>query len=322
MVDWNFQGRKLPSNDEEWGVEFDNYKKYPEYKRVHGRTMELDEFKRIYFIEWFHRMWGRSIGILFVAPMCVFAARGVLKPILLKRLTGLFALGATQGFIGWWMVRSGLDEPETNTAVPRVSAYRLTSHLLMATTLYAGVLWTSLSVLRPSPEVIHTTKVSVQAARRLKAFAIPCALIALTTVTSGGFVAGNDAGRAYNTWPKMLEYWVPPEVSDTYLNLTKKWRDIFESTPVVQFDHRMMAYATVISSTGLWLFGRRLPTAPIVQKSLRLLPLAAGGQMLLGITTLLMYVPVELGTLHQGGGIVVLTAYLALLNSLRLPIRG
>jgi cytochrome c oxidase assembly protein subunit 15 len=169
--------------------------------------------------------------------------------------------------------------------------------------------------------MIHTSKVAVHAARKLKTMTIPCALIALATVTSGGFVAGNDAGHAYNTWPKMLDDWVPPEVKATYSDIRQKWRDIFESTPVVQFDHRMMAYATVASSTGLWILGRSFPTAPLVQSSLRLLPLVATGQTLLGITTLLMFVPVELGTLHQAGGIIVLSAYVALLHSLRLPIK-
>lgn len=318
MVDWNFQGKGLPRNDEEWAVEFDKYKNYPEYKFMHGRTMDLEEFKNIYFIEWFHRMWGRSIGLLVAIPGLALAAKGALKPALCARLSGLFVLGASQGFIGWWMVRSGLEEPATKDRPVTVSPYRLTTHLAMALGLYGGVLWTAMNILRPYDLITATTTVAKNT-RFLKKAALPGLIVSMITVLSGGFVAGNQAGFAYNTWPKMLDDWVPPEVITTYSNLRENYKDLFMSTPVVQFDHRILAYATVLSSWAVFGLARSLELTPACRKAAALVAIMPMCQAALGITTLLMFVPTDLGTLHQAGGIMVLSAYLLLFHTLRGP---
>lgn len=327
MTDWRIEGRSLPRSDEAWRQEFDEYKRYPEYQRLHAGSMELDEFKRIYFVEWFHRMWGRGAGVLFAVPLIGFAARGALRARLGLRLTSLFALGISQAFVGWWMVRSGMDPPEKHTPTlgekqrPRVSPYRLASHWTAALTIYAGVVWNAMSLLRPSPSALHGCANAVAAASRLRSLAIPVTACVALTLISGPFVAGNDAGRAYNTWPKMLDDWVPPEWIEAVSHPVAKWRAFFEDTAVVQFGHRTLAYASVAGSLGIWAYSSQLPAlSPAAAAAVRLLPMAVGAQMCLGIATLMLYVPIELGVAHQAGGVAVLTTLLFVMHTLRTPL--
>lgn len=325
MTEWTIEGRSLPRTEQAWQEEFEDYKKYPEYQRLHAGSMELEEFKKIYFIEWFHRMWGRSAGVLFAVPLVYFVGRGIIRPKLTLRLTGLFALGISQAFVGWWMVRSGLDPPEMHTPLqgpkqrPRVSPYRLASHWTAALTIYAGTVWSAFSVLRSSPAVLHRTAEAIAAARKVRVLAWPATSLVLLTLLSGPFVAGNDAGRAYNTWPKMLDDWVPPEWLAATADPQSKWRAFFEETPVVQFNHRSLAYLATFSSLGLYAYSTLQPLSPAAAGALRLLPIAVAAQMSLGIATLLLYVPTELGVAHQAGGVAVLTCLLFVLHTLRLP---
>jgi len=325
MTDWRIQGRSLPRSEEAWVQEFEEYKKYPEYQRLHAGMMELSEFKRIYFVEWFHRMWGRSAGVLFGVPLAYFAVRGIMRPKLIASLSGLFALGLSQAFIGWWMVRSGFDPPEKHVPTqgsnqrPRVSPYRLASHWTAALTLYAGCMWHAFGLLRPSPAATHSSAEALAAAKRLRGPATLAAAIVAITLLSGPFVAGNDAGHAYNTWPRMIDDWVPPEWSAAVAEPAARWRAFFEDTAVVQFNHRSLAYLSVLSTLSVFAYSTCLPVAPAVGAATRLLPLAVSGQMCLGIATLLLYVPIELGVAHQAGGVAVLTALLYVLHTLRLP---
>lgn len=323
MTDWRIEGRGLPRGDDAWIQEFEEYKKYPEYQRLHGASMTLEEFKEIYFVEWFHRMWGRTAGVLFAVPLAYWVGRGVIRVPLAARLTGLFALGISQAFVGWWMVRSGFDEPEVHTPTlgkhqrPRVSPYRLASHWTAALTIYGGCLWTAFTLLRTSTEALHPTAQALAAARKLRVAVLPAVFFVGLTLLSGPFVAGNDAGRAYNTWPKMLYDWVPPEWSAAVSAPISRWREFFENTAVVQFDHRCLAYASVTSTLGVFAYASTLSLSPTVWFAAKLLPLTVGLQMCLGIWTLLNYVPTELGVAHQAGGVTVLSVLLFLLHTLR-----
>jgi len=286
----------------------------------------LDQFKQIYFVEWFHRMWGRGAGLYFALPLAYFTGRGILRAPLALRLTGLLCLGFSQAFVGWWMVRSGLEPPEKHTPTlganqrPRVSPYRLASHWTAALTLYVGCVWQAMTLLRPSPAAIHGTAEAISAAARVRRLALPVAAVVGLTLLSGPFVAGNDAGHAYNTWPKMIDDWVPPEwVKAAQAPLTR-WRCFFEDTAVVQFDHRCLAYTSVASALALSAYAASMPLAPGAASVVRLLPVAVGAQMCLGIATLLLYVPIELGVAHQAGGVAVLTTLLLVLHTLRVPV--
>ncbi|CAL8462918.1 g2452 [Coccomyxa elongata] len=313
MTEWKFTGEKAPSTQEDWEAEFSKYKASPEYHKV-NRGMSLEEFKFIYWMEYAHRMWGRALAVVFAVPAVYFAARGWVNGPLARRLGLLFAMGATQGFVGWWMVRSGLQETKEEWEVPRVSPYRLAAHLTSAAIIYGTLLWTSLSLAFPtSAAAAVTSDVAMTAGVNvLRRWAHPVAGIIALTALSGAFVAGMDAGHAYNTFPLMNgrlipeEYWALPG-----------WRNAFESTAAVQLHHRALALCTLGAVTALWARARTLP----LPGPSRLLVHAMMGmvalQVALGITTLLTYVPPSLGTAHQAGALTLLTLALGLLHTLR-----
>ncbi|KAF4753992.1 Cytochrome c oxidase assembly protein cox15 [Perkinsus olseni] len=324
MTNWKFQGSLPPNTPEAWEHEFLRYQEFPEYKRIHKNAMTVDEFKEIYLIEWFHRMLGRGIGIFFGVPFMFLSLSRVIKWPLGSRLGLLLGAGATQGLVGWWMVRSGLEENPDPYARPRVSSYRMCFHWLMALVLYGGTVWCGLSVLRPTPA--STKLASLTALKSLRRWALIPTLAALITLTSGPFVAGLDAGRAFNTWPKMIDDWVPDEAWKFWGDLVStgktQWLAATENTAVVQFNHRCLAYTTVISSVLLGLYARKMRDS--IPKSAYRAAISTSHlsivQMLLGISTLLMYVPTELGVLHQGGGLAVYTALIMLRHACRLPL--
>ncbi|CAI5980766.1 unnamed protein product [Closterium sp. NIES-64] len=312
MTDWKFSGEQAPRSEEEWRVEFDKYRQSPEFKRVNS-SMTIDEFKFIYWMEYSHRMWGRALGLLFLLPAAYFAARGRIKSKLAARCAVLFGLGGAQGLIGWWMVKSGLEEPANPHAVPRVSPYRLAAHLTSAFVIFSGIFWTALNVLFPTPPA--STPAQLLAAAKLRPLVHPVAMLLGVTAFSGAFVAGNDAGRAFNTFPHMGDHWVPPEI----LEMTPLHRNLFENTATVQFQHRVLAISTLAAVTGMWYSARKLPLHP---RSALLLNTALGItalQVTLGISALLTYVPVSLGSAHQAGALTLFAAMLALMHSLRRP---
>lgn len=312
MTDWKFSGGLPPMTDEEWLIEFEKYKQSPEYKRV-NRGMSIGEFKFIYWMEYAHRMWGRALGVMFALPFSYFLRKGYITLGLGLRLSGLFALGAGQGMIGWWMVKSGLEEPPSEYVQPRVSPYRLAAHLTSAFVIYSGLFWTALSVVMPEPpaECLNWVK----GAAKVKRFAIPVSLIVGITAVSGAFVAGNDAGHAYNTFPMMGDTWIPDEIFD----LKPLSRNFFENTALVQLNHRILATATLISVSALWLATRKLNIHPAVKSLIGSTAGMAALQVTLGVSTLLSYVPVSLGTAHQAGALTLLTFMIMLNHTVRKP---
>lgn len=311
MTDWKFTGEKPPQTQEEWQAEFDRYKQSPEFKLVNS-TMDLEQFKFIYWMEWGHRMWGRALGLFFAVPCAIFAARGSITRPLARRLGILFLMGGSQGLVGWWMVRSGLAEP-TDNKVPRVSSYRLAAHLTSAFAIYATMVWTTLSVAFPSPPGVTAGPPAARAAAALYRLTLPAAVLLGVTAISGAFVAGIDAGHAYNTFPDMNGHWIPEE----YFDMTG-WRNNFENTAAVQLHHRILALSTLCAVLALWRYGTRMPDLPRASRLL-LHTLAAGVacQVSLGVATLLTYVPVSLGSAHQAGAMTLFTIMLSLLYTVR-----
>ncbi|KAG2666934.1 hypothetical protein I3760_15G088700 [Carya illinoinensis] len=312
MTDWKFTGSLPPLADEDWYHEFEKYKQSPEYKRV-NRGMSIEEFKFIYWMEYAHRMWGRALGIMFALPFSYFLRKGYVTLQLRLRLSALFALGAGQGLIGWWMVKSGLEEPASEYVQPRVSPYRLAAHLTSAFAIYCGLFWTGLSVVMPEPPAESVSW--VRGAAKVKRIALPVSLLVAITAVSGAFVAGNDAGHAYNTFPKMGDTWIPPDVFD----LKPVIRNFFENTSTVQLDHRILATATLLSIGTLWWSTRKLDIHPAVRSLIGSIVGMASLQVTLGISTLLSYVPVSLGTAHQAGALTLLTLVILLNHTVRRP---
>ena len=335
MTDWKFV-EKPPLTAEDWDAEFAKYKESPEYKKT-NTWMTVDDFKFIYWMEWGHRQWGRALGGYFVLPLAYFAAKGWVTRSLATRLATFFGLGAAQGAIGWWMVKSGLVEDADNPSnAPRVSPYRLATHLTGAFTIYVAMLWTTLDVWFPTPPVIrHAAEYAgavlnrntpgasqvLGAARHARAVAHPLAALVGVTALSGAYVAGMDAGRAYNTFPLMDGKWIP----DEYWSMWERrgWRNFFENTAAVQFDHRVLALTTLAAVTYVWgahRFNGRLPAA--ARALLDASMLATLAQVGLGISALLNHVPVSLGSLHQANALNLFTAVVGLMHVLRRPRAG
>lgn len=335
IVEWNAHGEPLPLSDEEWEVAFDKYKAYPEFQRVNSR-MTMEEFKPIYLMEWAHRMWGRGLGVVFGVPLVALAVARRIPATLGPRLGLLLGMGATQGAIGWWMVKSGLKHENFNEyQVPRVSPYRLATHLTGAWAIYSVLVWTGMDVLRagfkapPITSPAHSAALSTALTSLRAPTLLATTLLAITTV-SGAFVAGNDAGHAYNDWPLFAGRWVPEELWNAALGA----RNFFENTATVQFDHRMLAYTTVAAVGGVHASlaragrgveggGAALKAAfPAMYRGAWLLGGAVLGQATLGVATLMLYVPIELAALHQAGALATWTAALYYAHSVQLAVRA
>ncbi|KAJ9516738.1 hypothetical protein QJQ45_027143, partial [Haematococcus lacustris] len=305
-----------PLSQADWEAEFGRYQASPEFKRLHSR-MTLDEFKFIFWMEYAHRMWGRLLGLAFVVPGAYFAARGYINAAMAKRLGLLLFMGGTQGLVGWWMVRSGLQEPEHEWQQPRVSPYRLAAHLVSAFAIFTTLTWTTLDLWTPTPLLRSMPPSAQPVASRARLLALPFAALVGVTATSGAFVAGLDAGHAYNEWPTMDGQLVPHQ----YWQLWEQGfglRNFFENTAAVQFNHRTLATTTAAAALGLWAWSHSQTQLPRrAQLAMNLVAAATVAQFSLGVWTLLAYVPVHLGSAHQANALNLFTAVLIALHALR-----
>lgn len=294
MVEWKpLVGTIPPLSQTQWDDVFQKYQATPEYLHVNN-GMSLDEFKEIFWWEYFHRLLGRAIGLVFLLPLVFFFVRGKLDGPLALRLAGIFSLGALQGALGWYMVKSGLVDD------PRVSQYRLTAHLGLALAIYAAMLWTALGLLKPSGATANGPR------RRLGNYALALAALIFLMSLSGGFVAGIRAGFAYNTFPLMNGNFVPPEI----LMLEPWWLNLFNNMATVQFNHRIIAWLLMILGPAFWLMAQRVPLPLRARLATHLVLAMLAIQVTLGISTLLLAVPIALAAAHQGGAVLLLTAAL------------
>ena len=297
MVEWDpVMGFIPPMNQAEWERVFGLYQASPEYQKI-NIGMDLEGFKRIYWFEFAHRVLGRTIGIVFLLPFLYFLARGMLRRPLVPKLLAMFVLGGMQGLLGWYMVKSGLVDN------PHVSQYRLTAHLTLAIVIYAYMFWVALGLLLDSG---RETVARASACVRLSAGLL--GLLVLVTIMSGGFVAGLKAGYVYNTFPLMGGRWIP----EAMFLQDPLWRNFFENMATVQFDHRVLAMLTFAGAIVFWLVARRSIGARQSRAGMHLLLAAVVMQVTLGISTLLLHVPVALAATHQAGALVLLTAVLFL----------
>lgn len=290
IVEWKpLTGWLPPLTAEQWEAAFADYRRFPEYREINA-GMTLDEFRTIFLIEYFHRLWGRLIGVVFLVPFVFFFARGWIDSRLLPRLLFMFILGGLQGALGWYMVKSGLvDEPD-------VSAYRLTAHLAMAVVILGYMLWVAMELLVPQGGLAAPD----EAAGRRR-FAWGMVGLIFITILSGGLVAGNNAGFAYNTFPTMDGEWIPSAL----FALEPFMVNFFEDVTTVQFDHRLLALATVTGVLVFWMWARRAGTRRRARLAADLLAVTVLIQATLGIATLLLIVPLPLALLHQAGAVAL-----------------
>lgn len=305
MVEWKpLIGILPPLSEAEWNRVFDLYKQTPEF-RIYNSHMDLAGFQSIFWWEWFHRLWGQLIGFVFLIPFLRFWMQGRISPELWPKLVGLFLLGGLQGGIGWFMVKSGLVD------APNVSHYRLALHLGTAILIYALLLRTALGLLDPLP--LAGWRPEAAGLRRHTGWTL--GLVAVTIVW-GAFVAGSDAGLAYNTFPLMAGHWIPPEVN----TLTPWWLNPFENTAALQLIHRTLAILTgvVVLVLAVRVLRTRLPgrasRAAVASAAMILLQIA------LGIATLLTVVWIPVAAAHQAGAILVVSMLVWLQFELR-PVR-
>ena len=298
MVDWRpLLGWLPPFTDAEWQRVFEQYQRSPEFQKVNSH-MNVDAFKGIFWLEFSHRLLGRAIGIVFLLPFIYFFVKGHIRANEWSKYLLMFVLGGMQGVLGWYMVKSGLID------MPHVSQYRLTAHLVAAFMIYAYMFWVAMSLLYPATET-----------DRHPWFGKSLALTALSSITiiSGGFVAGLKAGKIYNTFPKMGDHWVPSEV----LALESLWRNFFDNTTTVQFDHRLLAITTLIAVVLFWFISRKQELPSRSRRAVNALLHTVLLQVALGISALLMAVPVVLGAAHQAVAMLLFTVSLIVLHSLR-----
>ncbi len=292
-----------PLNQADWEQLFHLYQQIPQYTLLHA-GFGLEGFRHIFWLEWTHRLWGRLIGVVFLGPLIWFWATGRIERRLRPWLLLLFLLGGLQGAVGWFMVASGFFPDAT-----AVSPYRLVVHLALALCLYAAIVWTGLTVLRPAPGKGPQTF-------RLRRLALACCTLVALTIVTGGFVAGIHAGYDYNSFPLMDGQIVPAG----YARLTPFLRNLTENIAAVQFDHRLLATLTGLAIVCTVVAGFAAPAPLDVRLPLGALGLTAAVQYGLGIATLLLGVPTGLATAHQANAVLVLTAALVLLHALRRPL--
>jgi cytochrome c oxidase assembly protein subunit 15 len=278
-----------PMNEVEWNEAFELYKQYPEYQKLNTH-FGLEDFKDIYFWEWLHRVLGRFIGVVFFIPFLYFLIRKQLTKPTIKKSIILLVLGGFQGFLGWYMVKSGLvDNPD-------VSHYRLAAHLTTAFITFAYTFWVALDLMFPNKKEID------KKLRNLLRFGLGLLLL---QIIYGAFVAGLDAGFIHNHWPMMNEGKFMHET--VYIEQNPLYKNFIEGKSGVQFAHRILAYFVVIIIFIIWNKTRKLVLTNHQKSGVNLLLAMVGVQFLLGVLTIIMHVPVWLGVAHQVGAFILLS---------------
>ena len=302
IVEWQpIVGTVPPMTDRQWQETFDKYKLTPEYQKVNV-GMTISEFKGIFWWEYFHRLLGRLIGLVFFIPYLVFLMRRQVSGPLVWKLLGILVLGGLQGGVGWLMVKSGLVDD------PRVSHYRLTAHLGLAFIIFAAMFWVALDLL--FPRTAKAMDPSLHGPGRIAAW---LAALVFVSVLTGGLVAGIRAGFAYNTFPLMNGHIVPPEIF-----MLEPWHlNFFNNMALVQFDHRLLAWLLALLVPWFWWKNRGMELNPRARLAADLLLGTLAVQIALGISTLLLLVPIALAAAHQAGAVLVFTAALFAAHSLR-----
>lgn len=280
IVDWRpVTGWLPPLTDLEWAAVFDAYRESPEFRKLNF-WMELEDFKRIFWLEYLHRLLGRGIGIVYLLPFLWFVIRYRVPARLTGRLTVLFVLGGAQGVLGWYMVKSGLVDQ------PSVSQYRLAAHLGLAVAIYGMMLYTAAGLRGAAAGV------PARAARGL-------GCLVFITMIWGAFVSGLDGGAVFNTFPLMDGRLIPPGT----LSMSPWWLNLFENIGMVQFIHRCLAILTVTAALSLWWKHRSS-----VSRSPDFIALLALLQFCLGIATILSGASIYIAWAHQAGAMLLFSA--------------
>ena len=302
ITEWNvIMGTIPPLHQNEWQQAFEKYQQSPQFQKINF-DMELSQFKSIFWWEYTHRLIGRFIGIVFIIPFFYFLFTKKLDNPLIKKLVFIFLLGGLQGFIGWYMVKSGLINN------PHVSHYRLATHLITAFITYGFTFWIALDLTYAN----QNSKFKIQNSK-LKLLTTIILLIVILQVIYGAFVAGLHAGKIYNTFPKMGNEWMPDAVN----TMIPYWKNLTENLAGVQFLHRGIAWILTVLIFALWFVARKYPLTKPQRGAVNLLMMVLVFQFTLGILTLLYAVPITLAVLHQTGAFFLFSSAIFLNHQLR-----
>lgn len=276
-----------PLNEAQWMQEFDEYRTSPQFQKINS-YFGLADFKNIYWWEYFHRLLGRVLGFVFLIPFVYFLWRKKLERKLIPKLVLVFFLGGLQGFVGWYMVKSGLVDN------PFVAHYRLALHLITAFITYGYILWLAISLMKTENTIVPSF---------VRNFSFAILVVILLQIVYGAFVAGTKAGFIYNTFPMMGNSFVPPDMG----LLQPGWLNLFENISALQFIHRCVAYLLSIMVILLWIYSLKNKLTFWLHNAIQLMMLIVLFQVVLGIITILNlhYSPVLLGSLHQFGALMV-----------------
>ncbi len=289
-------GTLPPMNETEWHEAFNLYKQYPEYQKLNNH-FNLQDFKDIYFWEWLHRLIGRMIGLVFLIPFLYFLVTKQLTKPTIKKSIILLCMGAFQGFMGWYMVKSGLvDNPD-------VSHYRLAAHLTTAFLTFAYTFWVALDLIFPINKEINLKF------RNLVCWGLAILMI---QIIYGAFVAGLDAGFVHNHWPMMSEGKFIHET--VYIEQIPLYKNFIEGKSGVQFLHRTLAYIVVLFIIIIWQKSKKLSLTKMQTNGINSLLIMVIIQFLLGVFTILLHVPVWLGVVHQVGAFFLLSTMIFTLH--------
>jgi cytochrome c oxidase assembly protein subunit 15 len=298
ITEWKIiTGTLPPLSHEAWQKEFNAYKQTPQYKLINSH-FELSDFKKIYWWEYIHRLLGRIIGIVFIIPFLWFWLKKKFPQGFIKKAIIILLLGTFQGFLGWFMVKSGLSENIY------VSHYRLAAHLITAFATYGFTFWTAIDLIFAEKE-----KFSNPALKKIVVILFSTVVL---QIIYGAFVAGLKAGYQYPTWPKMAEQWIPDDV----FALEPVWKNFLEGHAGVQFIHRYLAYIVVIITGILFYMTRKINITIEQKKIINLLVIIVLAQFVLGVITLLYGVPVIIAILHQTGAFFLFATTLFLIHRL------
>jgi heme a synthase len=295
ITEWNvIMGTLPPLNEKQWSDAFEKYKQIPQFQKL-NYNYSLDDFKKIFFWEYLHRLIGRLIGVVFIIPFIYFLVKKKLDREWIQKSLFLFVLGAVQGFLGWFMVKSGLTDRTS------VSHYRLAIHLVTAFITFGFTFWYALQLLYPNERNSHTWKI-------YKLLKYILAFVTLQIIY-GAFVSGMKAGRFANTFPTMDGEWIPSGIhamSPGYINL-------FENPITVQFIHRWVAMTIVILVILLVVKSRQIVLSAHLSKTINLCLIMVIFQFILGLLTLLYKVPIAMAVMHLVGGFALFTIVISAL---------
>ena len=293
MVDWRpLLGTIPPLNKSQWLKVFNDYQQTPEFMYV-NKNMTLDEFKYIFWWEWFHRFFARLIGIVFIFPFFYFYFKRYLNSFFYKRFAIIFGLGLVQATVGWWMVKSGLQND------PYVSPYRLTFHLSNAIIIYALLLWTSI-------EYFHLKSINFINIKSKKFLILTSIILVFITILSGGFMAGSHAGQSFNTYPLMNGKIIPDDIYLAEMGIL----NLFENTVTINFNHRWIATLTFVYTFSLFLYLFMSKITELQKSIIVLVLLILSLQFFLGVMALLSNVAIQYASLHQTNSLLLLSILL------------